>query len=189
MTFKTSSILTSFAFIFISCLNSKSENVGKSKSWFDPTAFPKKTFSYVSLFVLDSSEQTEISSNSGTIRNRDVLEYVGSAAYSFVDSSGIPKTKKVTSYDLDSTQIKTLESFLVQQPCITDSRLDNTCAPIIRNVFVFYDEDRKPIAVVHVCFRCQKTIFNPYADYMCDFNNKVNYKTFKEFTNSIKSKR
>jgi rubrerythrin len=141
----------------------------------------------VVLFALDPSQQTEISTDSGTVYDKNVVEYVGDAGYSFIDSTGKPKTVNVQSYQLDSSQILKLEKFLVQQACSTDMVLDKACAPVYKNVFMFYDADKKAIAQLHVCFQCEKTTFKPYQEYMCDFDNKVDFKALKNFVDNIKS--
>jgi CO dehydrogenase/acetyl-CoA synthase gamma subunit (corrinoid Fe-S protein) len=115
-----------------------------------------------------------------------VVEYVGNAGHSFVSKTGMPKTTDYKSYKLDTVQIKRLEIFLTEQPCTDSIRLEKACAPTFKNVFVFYDENKKPIAVIHICFHCEMTVFNPDEDYMCDFDNKVNYKELKNFVDSIK---
>jgi hypothetical protein len=151
----------------------------------------------VTLFTLYSSQKTTISSDFGTFVDTSILEYVGNAGYSFVSKEGIPKTKNFKSYKLDSTQImswvdlvqqKDLKVFLVQQPCTDSLRLEKACAPTFRNVFVFYDSNQKSIAQVHICFHCEMTAFNPNEEYMCDFDNKINYKALKNFVDSVKRK-
>ena len=185
MTPKLFLTLLSSALVF-SCSNINSSKFASTKSWFDTSVYPKQKFYSVTLFTLYSSQKTTISSDFGTFVDTSILEYVGNAGYSFVSKEGIPKTKNFKSYKLDSTQIERLESFLVQQPCADSLRLDKACAPTFRNVFVFYDNNQKPIAQVHVCFQCEMTAFNPNENFMCDFDNKVNYKDLKNFVDSVK---
>lgn len=66
---------------------------------------------------------------------------------------------------------------------------EKDCAPVFRNVFVFYDEKEKPVAQVHICLHCEMSSFYPEADYMCDFDNKVNFGLLKSFIESIKSEK
>jgi hypothetical protein len=53
---------------------------------------------------------------------------------------------------------------------------------------VFYDAEKKAIAQMHMCFQCDKTTFKPYQEYMCDFDNRVDFKALKSFVDNIKSK-
>ena len=182
---KLFSTLLSSALVF-SCSNINSSKFASTKSWFDTSVYPKQKFYSVTLFTLYSSQKTTISSDFGTFVDTSILEYVGNAGYSFVSKEGIPKTKNFKSYKLDSTQIERLESFLVQQPCTDRLRLEKACAPTFRNVFVFYDSNQKSIAQVHICFHCEMTAFNPNEEYMCDFDNKINYKALKKFVDSVK---
>ena len=186
MTTKLSLIFASVTFLIVSC-STHSQSQITSRVFFDSTAYPKQTFSGVALFVLNPSQKTEISTDSGTFYDKNVVEYVGDAGYSFIDSTGKPKTPNFQSYQLDSSQILKLENFLVQRPCSSDKVLDKNCAPVYKNVFVFYDADKKAIAQLHVCFQCEKTTFKPYQQYMCDFDNKVDFKALKNFADNIKN--
>jgi hypothetical protein len=181
-------LLTFFSLTLLAfaCTDVNSNKIASGKSWLDTLAYPKQRFFSVTLFTLDADQKTTISSDSGTFVDTSVLEYVGNAGYSFVDKQGIPKTNNFHSFKFDSTQIKRLESFLVQQPCTDSIYLDKACAPTYKNVVVFYDENKKAIAQVHICFQCEKASFYPYSAYMCDFDNKVNFKDLKGFIDSVK---
>lgn len=186
MTPKLFSIIASVTCLTVSC-STDSKSQLTQRYFFDSTAYPKQPFSDVALFVLESSQKTEIYTDSGTVYDKNVVEYVGDAGYSFIDSVGEPKTPNIKSYQLDSSQILKLENFLVQQPCTSDMVLDKNCAPVYKNVFVFYDKDKKAIAQLHVCFQCEMTTFKPYKEYMCDFDNKVDFKALKIFVDNIKN--
>lgn len=178
-------MLTVVAF---SCSNNNLVTKTSNKSVSDTTSYPKQDYSRVTLFTLDSSQKIWLHSDSGeTFIDSSSFETVGYAGVSFVDTTGVPKTRKIKSYTLDSTQIKKLRNFLDQQPCTDSLYMDKNCFSIYRDVFVFYDESKKPIAQIHICFECERSAFNPYADRMCDFDNKVNWKAFKSFVDSIKN--
>jgi hypothetical protein len=157
-------ILTAFAF---ACSNNNSATT-LEETFNDTTAYPKQDYSSVTLFVLDSSEK------------------VNEGFYRFIDTNGQPKTKNFKSYKLDTEQIKQLESILVPQPCTDSLFMDKACAPTFRNVFIFYNKENKQIAQVHLCFQCEMSVFIPDKDYMCDFDNKVNWTYLKRLVDGIK---
>jgi hypothetical protein len=170
--------------VFYSCVSNDKPAVVTDKVWTDTTTYPKQPFYSVTFFKLDSGVKTKTFYDGYTHEDSNVVTRV-SHGYSFVGENGVPKTKQYKSYDLDSIQIKRLESFLVQQPCGEGLHADKACVPTYKNVFVFYNQQKQPIAQMHVCFTCELSVFNPYAEYMCDFDNKVNYRVLKVFTDSI----
>ena len=180
-------ILFSVIIICFSCFSEPKTKSISEKSLFDTLTFPKTPFSTVTLFCLDSSQGTTIDTDSGRYINKAVFEYAGNAGYSFINKQGEPKTKNYKSYKLDSFQIIQLEKFLIQQPCTDSEHLEKECAPVFRNVFIFYDENKKPVAQTRICLQCEMSSFYPEADYMCDFDNKVNFALLKSFIESIKS--
>ncbi len=182
MTPKLILIFSLLTILTLACADNHSTEKLLGKSFIDTAAYPGKNFSSVTLFVLDSSQQTTISSSIDT----SVLSYVGLAGYSFIDTLGVPKTKNYKSYELDSAQIAKLEHLLAKQPCTDSVIVDKACAPIFRNVFVFYDDMKKPIAQAHICFQCELSNFVPYEDYMCDFDNKINFSDLKSLVNNIR---
>jgi hypothetical protein len=174
-------ILTDFA-----CSNVDKAKTSQSFSFLDTAAYPKTNFTSVTLFSLDSSQKLKITTNSGSTMDTNALEYVSRPGFTFIDSNGLPKTKNIHAYKLDSSQIIRLENLLAQQPCGESKTMDKSCEPVFKNVYVFYDDNKKAIAQVHICFQCEMTFFKPYADYMCDFDNKVDYKSLRLFTDSLK---
>ncbi|WP_315817766.1 hypothetical protein [Paraflavitalea speifideaquila] len=126
--------LTLFAF---SCTDNNLAKPATATSWFDSTAFPAQPFYSVTLFTLDSLKKMTITTDSGTFTDHHIAEYVGKAGYSFVNKSGIPKTTGYTSYELDTSKIRQLQTFLAKQPCTGSLFTDKSCAPEFRNVFVF----------------------------------------------------
>jgi hypothetical protein len=120
------------------------------------------------LFVLDSSEK------------------INTSFYRFIDSTGQPKTQKFKFYKLGTDKIKRLGSFLTFQPCTDSLFMDKACAPTFRNVLIFYNKENIPIAQIHFCFKCEMSVFLPEKDYMCNFDNEVNWVAFKSFVDSIR---
>lgn len=137
-----------------SCSEHNSAKIPSGNTWFDSTAYPGQPFYSVTLFTLDTLKSMTNVSDSGTFVDKSIAEYVGKAGYSFVNKAGIPKTKDFTSYELNALQIKRLQSFLKKQPC-SDSLavLSNSCAPEFRDVFIFYNAAKSPIAQVHICLQ------------------------------------
>jgi hypothetical protein len=174
-----------FLLIDLACSNIGGAKTPPSFSFLDTTAYPKSKFNSIILYSLDSSQKLEIRNEIGNMMDTNVLEYVDRPGYIFIDSNGLPKTNKIHAYKLDSSQIVRLENLLVQQPC-SDTTIVKDCEPVFRNVYVFYDINGTSIAQIHICFQCEMSFFRPYADYMCNFDNKVNYKSLKFFTDSIK---
>lgn len=166
----------------ISCRNKG--NINSKLSFLNNNAFPKQRFSSVKLFAIDTIDIKTFK----TLESSEVFEYVGRKGISFVDSLGKPRTKLCQSYTLDSSEIESLEKLLIQQPCKDSMFLDKNCAPIYRNVFVFYDASKQSIAQLHICFKCEMAVFEPDEDYMCDFENKVDFSKFEVFVNSIKKR-
>ena len=150
------------------CSTNNASNKLPNEVFSDTTSYPKQAYSRVTLFVLDSNEED------------------GGGYYRFIDTSGRFKRKNFASYMLDSVQIKRLQSYLVPQPCADSIRMDKLCAPTFKNVFIFFDRHNKQVAQVHLCFHCELSMLFPYPDYMCDFDNKVNWASFKSFADSIK---
>ena len=179
---------TLFAAIGLSSCNNDSPT---PMIWYDSSSFPMARYASVSLLVLDSGVKTTFFSDSlgYTINDRKVVEYIGGAGYSFVDKNGLPKTSLHKAYSLDSSQIRALQTLLSKQPCLDSVVTDKTCAPTYKNVFIFYDEEKKPVAQVHVCYRCEMAQFIPGKYDMCDFDNKINWKKFKNFRDQIISNR
>jgi hypothetical protein len=169
----------------LSCTNSDFNSASSEPTWVDTTAFPKQPFSKVVLFVLDSAARTTISTASeGTIQDTAKVEYSG-GGYTFVSKAGIPKTSEHATYTLDSLQVQALVKQLKQQPCTSDLVADKNCSPTYRHVYVFYNQLQQPIAQVHVCFSCEKAVFLPNVEYMCDFDNKADFTAFKALTNHV----
>jgi len=175
-------------FIAFSCKNSDHPQGTPNNSTADTTSYPKVSFQRVKLYTLDSLQKTVIETDSGSYQDTSIVEYTGRAGYSFVDRSGVPKTTHIHTYELTPAEINELKLFLVERPCTDSLHRDKTCAPTFKNVFVFYDEHDKPKAAVHLCFHCEMAWFWPFPDYMCDFDNKVDFKALKKLTERIQKR-
>ena len=178
----------SLTLVIFSCSNSNSTETISSKSWLDTTTYPKTNFYSVELLTIDKSVDT---ANSIELEAKGIYDQFPEINIGdfFVDKTGKPLHKFYKKYQLDSFQVTRLEKFLVQSPCMDSTFMDKACFPVYRDVFVFYDKDKTPIAATHICFDCEKAGFSPVADYMCNFENTVNFKALKEFTDSIKLQR
>jgi hypothetical protein len=171
--------------IFFNFCSTKNPS-GTSRSFIDSTSFPKANFYSVALLSLDSGVKTNILTDSGTFTDTSILEYVDRPGFTFINKNGEPKTSRVHVFLLDSVQIKRIQSFFKEQPCKESLIMDKSCVPYFRNVFIFYDENKIPIAQVHICFNCEMTYLYPRKDYMCDLDNKVDFNALRNFTDSIK---
>jgi hypothetical protein len=177
-------LLTGAVFFFDACSSNRKTVPGNRSS--DSLAYPRVGFESVIFFSLDSNSETSLSPETGTYANKRIAINIGHIGSSFVDSNGVPRTNYFHSYKLDTSEIRQFEMLLTPQPCTGSVVLAKACAPSYRNVFVFFDKNNVSIAQIHICFQCEMTVFIPDADYMCDFDNKVNYRALKELTDKIK---
>lgn len=139
-----------FSISIISCRNKG--NLGSKSSYLDTNAFPKKRFSSVALFTLDSMNTQTYDS----LRKSKAFIYVGSWGNSFIDSLGKPQTSLYKDYILNAKEVGQLEALLIQQPCNNDPVMESACSPSYKNVFVFYDAEKHCIAQLHICFQFHK---------------------------------
>ena len=152
------------------------DHVGRART--DTVAFPFAKFSSVTLLSADS-----LCRNTPHCYDSFAVEGGG---ISFVNDSGKPRIKAYKSFGLNDSEMNQLETFLVKKPCLDSVHLDKACAPIYRDVFLFKDEKGNLIGQVQICFDCELSLFSPYDESMCDFDNKVNYGQLRLFVDSIK---
>lgn len=173
-----------FISVAFSCSNAKHPKLSKADDWNWSRSFPENKFSRVILYVLDSSVKESISTDEGS--RLDTATFLGTGSFRFINENGIPRTNRYRSYQLDSSQIRRLQGILTESPCSDSIRVDKACTPVFRNVFIFYDENKKQVAQFHVCFTCELTYFYPEVKYMCNFDNTADFKRLRLFTEEIK---
>lgn len=144
-------------------------------------AYPKTAFSSVKLFSLPRKISPYYNGHSDT--TTFIQDGYGDK---FIDSAGKPVNNKYSAYELNNGQVNRLAYFFAEQPCTEKWHMNKACSPVYRNALVFYNAEGKPVGIANICFDCELTAFANSPDYMCDFDNKINYNLLASFINGIK---
>jgi hypothetical protein len=159
------SVYIVFLSLFIAC-NPETKTVTKAASAKDDNLpFPRLNYSSVSIFSVNRRAEK----GDEVLKRLNYLE--GYEAVGIIDSSGNPVHKKLMKIDLSKQQADELKGILGPSPEISDEpRSDGDCSPAYRDAIVFYDQHKKPLAWINICFTCERTMFVPRSSYMADFD-------------------
>ena len=168
------------------CCNDKNGSPDQSKVDSATTVKPKKEFRFssVSLFTIDptfyNQPDTIVDFPNGQHACEDFFH--GSA---FIDSTGKPIHDRYKKYDLDSSEVTILKGQFLSDLGSSERKM---CMTTYRDVLIFYDSSKKVLVHAPICFGCSEVLIYPRMEEICDNPPNLDFKQFKRFVTSIKSK-
>jgi len=168
------------------CCNDKNASPDQSKVDSATTVKPKKEFRFssVSLFTIDptfyNQPDTIVDFPNGQHACEDFFH--GSA---FIDSTGKPIHDQYKKYDLDSSEVTILKGQFLSDLGSSERKM---CMTTYRDVLIFYDSSKKVLVHAPICFGCSEVLIYPRMEEICDNPPNLDFKQFKQFVTSIKSK-